>query len=116
MSDNFYVYVDREGKMPQLRQRATVIQTHPYFVRYVQNVPAQVLPYPGQTQVWNYASCSYDSLCIVKSEDDGDELPMFTGTYEMCTRWLALVTKHGKLEDDICIKNLFTGRLMSFVV
>lgn len=116
MSDNFYLYVDNEGKMPQLRQRATLIRTHRFFVRYVQNVPVEVFPYPGQTQVWNYASCSYDSLCIIKAEDADDADRIYIGTYDMCVGFLRRSCRYGTPDPVTCIKNLHTGRLMSFVL
>jgi hypothetical protein len=37
--DNFWIYVDREGKMPQLRRARWESKTHPYYVRYVNNRP-----------------------------------------------------------------------------
>lgn len=115
MSDNFIIYVDREGKMPVLRRRATVIASHPHFVRYVNNVPMEVKPYPGQDQVWDYATSSYESLCIVKLEDADDSQPAYVGTYAMCSAFLRRAKRYSDI-SEYCIKNLYTGRLMSFVV
>lgn len=123
MSDpqNFYLYVDREGKMPVLRKRPTVICarpsrvcTHPYFVRYVGNAPVEVNPYPGQVQVWDYAASCAESLCIVKDEDEPDEKRLFVGTYDMCASWVRRAQTYTVGMGGLCIKNLKTGRLMSY--
>lgn len=115
MSDNFIIYVDREGKMPVLRRRATVIRSHPYFVRYVNDSPVEVKLYPGQTEVWDYVTSSYESLCIVKLEDADDSQPAYVGTYNRCVEFLRRAKRYSDI-SEYCIKNLYTGRLMSFVI
>ena len=37
--DNFRIYLDRQGKMPQLRHTAWSSKSHPNYVRYVGNRP-----------------------------------------------------------------------------
>lgn len=37
--NNFYIYVDRDGKMPQLRNKKWKAKSHPYYVRYANNNP-----------------------------------------------------------------------------
>lgn len=57
---NFYIFVDKGGKMPVLRHSRTApAPSHPYFVRYSNNRPIAVNPYPGQTEVWDYSATRY---------------------------------------------------------
>lgn len=42
MNNNFMIYVDREGNMPQLRRKKWKCISHPYYVRYVNNHPVAV--------------------------------------------------------------------------
>lgn len=39
MPTNFRVYVDRGGNMPQLRRQRWECQSHPYYVRYINDHP-----------------------------------------------------------------------------
>ena len=48
MTKNFYIYVDREGKMPQLRTSEWECESHPYFVRYINDNP---ISYHGPIEV-----------------------------------------------------------------
>ena len=41
MNNNFYIYKDKGGKIPQLRYSAWQCRTHPYFVQYVNNRPVK---------------------------------------------------------------------------
>ena len=62
--NNFIIYVDRGGNMPQLRNDRTPDPwiTHPYYVKYENNRPVLVKPYPGQKTVWDYAQSKYIPL------------------------------------------------------
>jgi hypothetical protein len=48
MTKNFRVYVDRGGKMPQLRHTQWNCTTHPYYIRYVNDRP---VAYHGPAEV-----------------------------------------------------------------
>jgi len=66
MNDNFYVYTDIDGKLPQLRRTAWRSLTHRYYVRYVNNKPVECKPHNGQTLVWDYSLCRYIPIDQVK--------------------------------------------------
>lgn len=51
--NNFYIYVDREGKMPALRRSRQCIKSHPYWIRYVDNKPVEAV-WPEE-KVWDYS-------------------------------------------------------------
>lgn len=64
-SKNFYLYVDRGGKMPQLAYQKWESKTHPYYVRYVNDKP---VAYRGPLAVvgtngklWDYSINEYVS-------------------------------------------------------
>lgn len=48
MKNNFYIYVDREGKMPVLFYEPVEIKSHPYYVKYINNRP---VAYKGPLEV-----------------------------------------------------------------
>jgi hypothetical protein len=48
MPKNFRIYVDRGGKMPQLRRSVWKCETHPYYVRYVSD---RAVAYHGPVDV-----------------------------------------------------------------
>jgi hypothetical protein len=48
MTKNFRVYVDRGGKLPQLRHKPWQCVTHPYYVRYENDRP---VAFHGPTNV-----------------------------------------------------------------
>jgi hypothetical protein len=48
MTKNFWVYVDRGGKMPQLCHKRWQCVTHPYYIRYVNDRP---VAYHGPAEV-----------------------------------------------------------------
>lgn len=54
--NNYIVYVDRDGKMPQLRYHSTPAPwaSHPYYTVYVGDRPTTCVPYPGQDSVYCY--------------------------------------------------------------
>lgn len=58
----FWIYVDREGKLPQLRHKPWSCASHPYWVRYVNDSPVDSHPYPGQTKCWDYLKDKYVPL------------------------------------------------------
>jgi len=39
MSKNFFIYVDKGGKMPVLSRRKLTLMTHPYWVQYINDTP-----------------------------------------------------------------------------
>lgn len=39
MTKNFRVYVDRGGNMPQLRHSVWKFDTHPFYIRYINDRP-----------------------------------------------------------------------------
>lgn len=45
---NFYIYLDREGKLPQLKTHRWSSLTHPYFIKYINDKPVS---YHGPKQV-----------------------------------------------------------------
>lgn len=45
---NFFLYVDREGKMPFQSDRQMAVKSHPFYVRYVSNRP---VAYHGPKEV-----------------------------------------------------------------
>jgi hypothetical protein len=63
MNKNFYIYVDREGKMPILAYKPMNINSHPYYTNYVNNRPVliqgpiHVLAYNGK--IWDYNDNNY---------------------------------------------------------
>ena len=61
--DNFYRYVDREGKMPCLKYRPMRSKSHPFYVQYRNNKP---VAYHGPLDVvgtngkiWDYSINEY---------------------------------------------------------
>lgn len=75
MKKNFWIYVDREGKMPQLRHLPWVSENFPWYIRYVNNRPvaihgpADVLAQDvTRTKVWNYANNTFIPIDKLKSE------------------------------------------------
>lgn len=61
MKDNFYIYVDRGGKMPQLKYRKWTSETHPHYVRYANNRP---VAYHGPLDVVATKITTDGSLCF----------------------------------------------------
>ena len=59
---NFYVYRDKEGKMPQLMLKPWDSKSHPYYTRYVNDKPVKTVPYPGQNAVWDYSINEFVTL------------------------------------------------------
>jgi hypothetical protein len=57
MRDNFWVYVDSGGKLPQLRYNPWDSPLYPYYVRYVGNKP---VAYRGPLDV--VATSTHDGL------------------------------------------------------
>jgi hypothetical protein len=74
-SGTFYRCVDRDGKIP----RHMSYPATRYFVRYMNNVPIAVSPYPGQDTVYDYQSQSFLSLVEGKLDYKGRPMPLFTG-------------------------------------
>lgn len=68
MSDNFVIYTDSEGKMPQLRRPGVPVgmKSHRYWVEYRGNRPVSARPYPGQEKVWDYDKQQYVPLSSVR--------------------------------------------------
>ena len=75
MTKNFRVYVDRGGKMPQLRHKEWQCDTHPYYVRYVNDRP---VTYHGPAEVvaenitkdgvWCYLRSEFVPISSIKPE------------------------------------------------
>ena len=73
--DNFYLYVDRDGKMPSLSYRKQDTPHHPYYVRYVNNKP---VAYHGpadilcgdvtKSRVWDYSRNEFVPIETIESE------------------------------------------------
>jgi hypothetical protein len=70
-----YVYLDRDGKMPQLRREPWESKTHPYYIRYVNDVarayhgPPNILAQDATgTKVWCYATRNYVPINSLVSE------------------------------------------------
>lgn len=63
---NFYIYVDREGKMPQLRRKVWDCRSHTYYVRYqndrpvARRGPLEVIATNGR--IWDYSLGKYVSV------------------------------------------------------
>ncbi len=76
--DNFRIYVDRGGKMPQLRRRAWECASHPYYVRYVggrpvafhgpMDVVAARSPVDRQLKFFDYATKTFVAASTVLAE------------------------------------------------
>jgi len=70
MRDNFRIYVDREGCMPQLRRKKWKCISHPYYVRYENNHPvamhgpAEVLKF----QCYSYATQQGVDIATIRQE------------------------------------------------
>lgn len=72
MTNNFRVYVDRGGNMPQLRHSVWKCATHPYYIRYVNDRPVAyhgpvnvIAENVSKDSVWCYRRCEFvpvDSL------------------------------------------------------
>lgn len=56
MINNFRIYVDREGKIPQLRPKEWKCTSHPYYIRYVNNYPVAMR---GPAEVLRLACYNY---------------------------------------------------------
>jgi hypothetical protein len=75
MPKNFRVYVDRGGNMPQLRHSVWKCNTHPYWIRYVNDRP---VAYHGpkevvaeditKSKVWCYLTCEFVSIANLIQE------------------------------------------------
>ena len=77
---DFYVLTDSEGKMPILSNTPSKISSHKYWVKYVNDIPVEVYPYPGQDRVWDYSTNTMLSLNKdVKSWNGKDNLKKYTG-------------------------------------
>lgn len=75
MPKSYYVYVDRGGNMPQLRHSEWVSNTHPYYVRYINDRPvAYHGPQDALAQnitgdsVWCYLTDSFIPLTTLIQE------------------------------------------------
>lgn len=64
--DNFYIYVDSDGKMPQLTYKPWTSKSHRYWTQYRNNKPISVKPHPKQTHVWDYSTNSSVKVSSVK--------------------------------------------------
>lgn len=64
MSDNFIIYRDKGGKMPQLRRETKPAPwaSHPYYTVYRGNRPVKTVPYPGQNAVYDYSLNEFVTL------------------------------------------------------
>jgi hypothetical protein len=75
MRTSFFIYVDREGKMPFLSGERCHSVTHPYYIRYVNNRP---VAYHGPadihardvsgTKIWDYSQNEFIPICTVPTE------------------------------------------------
>jgi hypothetical protein len=73
ITENFFIYVDKDGKMPQFRRRRWNSKTHPFFVQYVNKQP---VAYHGPKEiiaqdisgdsVWCHKTCEFVSLDKIK--------------------------------------------------
>lgn len=75
MKDNFRIYVDRGGNMPQLRRKKWDSKTHPFYIRYENNHPvglhgpAEVLVQDiTKTKVYSYAKHEFVSIAGIPQE------------------------------------------------
>ena len=55
---NFYICTDSDGNMPVLSAKPL----KPYWVRYVNDHPVEIVLYKGQDQVWDYAESKFLAL------------------------------------------------------
>ena len=72
---NFRIYVDRGGKMPQMRCGEWKSDTHPYYVRYLNNVPVArrgPISVLGSdvtgTKIWDFSKNAFVPLESIKQE------------------------------------------------
>jgi len=75
MRHNYYIYVDREGKMPFLSGNKRKSVSHPYYIRYVNDTP---VAYHGPTEVhaqdvtkskvWDYRQACYVPIANIPQE------------------------------------------------
>ena len=75
MNNNFMIYVDREGKIPQLRRKKWKCISHPYYVRYQNNHPvglhgptAVLAEDITKTKVYSYAKHEFVSIAGIQQE------------------------------------------------
>ena len=75
MTKTFRIYVDRGGKMPQLRHKPWQSSTHPYYIQYVNDRPvsyhgpAEVLAQNiTEDGVWCYLTSEFVSIHSLRSE------------------------------------------------
>lgn len=61
-SSNFYIYRDKDGKMPQLTRKPWASKSHPYYTKYLNDRPVKTVPYPGQNAVWDYSINEFVTL------------------------------------------------------
>lgn len=68
--DDFYLYVDRSGKMPTLSHKPKNMLSHPYFVRYVNNKPIAFCGPKNilftNNKVWDYSKDEYIPINFLK--------------------------------------------------
>lgn len=72
---NYFIYVDREGKMPVLSTKKRTYVNHPFYVRYVNNRP---VAYHGpaevhardvtKSKVWDYKQSCYVPIAGITQE------------------------------------------------
>lgn len=75
MNFNYFIYVDREGKMPFLSATKRNSLSHPFYIRYVKNSP---VAYHGPAEVhardvtgskvWDYSRCIYVPIANIPQE------------------------------------------------
>lgn len=75
MANNFYIYLDREGKMPQLRYHKRKCDSHPFYIRYVGDKPVsyhgplEILAMGGpKGKIWDYSINEYVSMEGLRNE------------------------------------------------
>ena len=75
MRDNFRIYVDRGGNMPQLTHKRWASNTHPYYIRYENNRPvalhgpvAVLAQDITNTKIYSWANHDFVDIATIPQE------------------------------------------------
>ncbi len=73
--NNYYIYVDKQGKMPILTKKPAQIKSHPYYIKYRNDTPtayhgpSDVLASDiSNTKIWDYAKSNFTPISSIPSE------------------------------------------------
>jgi len=74
---NFYICTDQDGNMPVLSNKPL----KKAWVKYVNDTPVLINPYPNQDRVWDYGKSTMLSLVDGLTTYAGKPMAKYTGAY-----------------------------------